>query len=133
MNVDGTRILILGLAREGVSLARFFAERGAVVTVTDSASPDRLRERIHGLGGLPVRLVIGGDHPELVAEADLFYVSPGVPESNTVYRAALEAGLLVESMTTLFFDLCPGRIVGITGSSGKTTTTGLIGHILQAE
>jgi UDP-N-acetylmuramoylalanine--D-glutamate ligase len=62
--------------------------------------------------------------------ADVLYVSPGVPESNPVYQAAVALGLPVRSMTTLFFDLCPGTIIGITGSSGKTTTTGLIGRIL---
>jgi UDP-N-acetylmuramoylalanine--D-glutamate ligase len=79
-----------------------------------------------------VRVAAGGNHPELVEEADRFFVSPGVPETSPVYVAAIGRGLQIESMTTLFFDLCPGPIVGITGSSGKTTTTGLIGHILQA-
>jgi len=87
--------------------------------------------RVRRLHDVPVRFVLGGDHPELVAQADIFFVSPGVPESTPVYRAARAAGLAVQSMTTLFFDLCPGRIVGVTGSSGKTTTTSLIGHILR--
>jgi UDP-N-acetylmuramoylalanine--D-glutamate ligase len=76
-------------------------------------------------------VAVGAHHPELTSGADVLYVSPGVPEDNPVYRAAREAGLPVRSMTTLFFDLCPGRIIGITGSSGKTTTTGLIGQILR--
>src|SRR5579884_1425348 len=109
---NGTRILILGLAREGMSLARFFAERGSEVTVTDSASEAKLRSRIDALSGLSIRYVLGGDHPELVEQADAMYVSPGVPETNPVYRAAIETGLPVRSMTTLFFDLCPGTIIG---------------------
>jgi UDP-N-acetylmuramoylalanine--D-glutamate ligase len=125
------RALILGLAREGVSLARFLAERGSDVTVTDAAPLEKLTSRIRSLAALPVRVAAGGHKPELVAEADEFFVSPGVPESNPVYEAAREAGLPVQSMTTLFFDLCPGKIIGVTGSSGKTTTTGLIGHILR--
>jgi len=124
------RVLILGLAREGLSLARFFAP-SAVVTVTDAADETSLGERAAELAALDVRLVAGGHHPELVRDADRFFVSPGISESNPVYVAAREAGLQVESMTTLFFDLCPSPIVGVTGSSGKTTTTGLIGHILQ--
>lgn len=133
MDVRGENILILGLAREGVSLARFLAEAGANVTVTDSASAARLAPRLAGLAGPPVRTVLGADYPALVAGMDRFFVSPGVPESNAVYRAAGEAGMPIESMTTLFFDLCRAPIVGITGSSGKTTTTGLIGHILSED
>ncbi|HLJ69013.1 MAG TPA: UDP-N-acetylmuramoyl-L-alanine--D-glutamate ligase [Chloroflexota bacterium] len=131
MDVAGQRILILGLAREGESLARFLAERGAQITVTDAASRDRLAERIRRLRDLPVDIVVGGHHPELVTGADRFFVSPGVPESSPVYEAARRAGLIVESMTTLFFARCPAPIVGVTGSSGKTTTTSLIGHVLR--
>src|SRR5690348_13246576 len=132
MTFDGERVLILGLAREGASLARYLARQGAAVTVTDSAPEDRVRARLSASTERGVRVVAGGDHPELVDDVERFFASPGVPESNPVYRAAVERGLKIESMTTLFFDLCPGSIVGITGSSGKTTTTGLIGHILQS-
>ncbi len=126
-----SRILILGLAREGESLARYFCARGNDVTVTDVASNSRLRGRLDALSGLPVHLALGDHRPDLVEDAEVLYVSPGVPESNPVYRAAAYRGVPIRSMTTLFFDLCPGPIIGITGSSGKTTTTGLIGAILQ--
>ncbi len=132
MDIAGQHALILGLAREGVSLARFLSKQGALVTVTDSANPERLQDQLHQAAGT-ARFVLGGDHPELVDGADLFFVSPGVPEENAVYRAAIDRGLPVQSMTTLFFALCPAPIVGITGSSGKTTTTGLIGHMLRTE
>lgn len=124
------RVLILGLAREGQSLARYFAELGSEVTVTDVAGEEQLRSRLEALSTLPVQTAVGAHYPELVTDADVLYVSPGVPETNPVYQAAEERGLPIKSMTTLFFDLCPGKIVGITGSSGKTTTTGLIGAIL---
>src|SRR5438105_10321344 len=109
MDFDGASILVLGLAREGASLARFLTERGASVTVTDSAAEERLRERLAQLSSLPIAAVTGGDHPELVAGADRFFVSPGVPESNPVFQAAVERGLEIESMTTLFFELCRGH------------------------
>lgn len=130
MDAAGTTVLLLGLAREGQSLARYFQQQGARVLLTDAAPAERLQGRIHALGDGP-ELFLGRDYPELVARADRFFVSPGVPEWNPVYVAARDANLQIESMTTLFFDLCPAPIVGITGSSGKTTTTGLIGHILR--
>jgi len=90
MQINGKNVLILGLAREGVSLARFLARQGAAVTATDSAPASTLRERVDSVGMSSVRFVLGGDHPDLVREADVFFVSPGVPDSNSVYRAAVE-------------------------------------------
>lgn len=131
MDVQNKNILILGLGREGVSLARFFSLRGAAVTVTDSAGEHALDERLRNIAHPSVDFALGAHYPELVSKAEMFFVSPGVPESNPVYESARAAGLPIQSMTTLFFDLCPGQIVGVTGSSGKTTTTGLIAQILQ--
>jgi UDP-N-acetylmuramoylalanine--D-glutamate ligase len=130
MEVRGKRVLILGFAREGESLARYLAGAGARVTVTDAAPAAGFADRVQRLQQLPIELVLGGHYPELVEDTDLFFVSPGVPESSPVFAAARARGLPIESMTTLFFGLCPGRIIGVTGSSGKTTTTGLIGQIL---
>ena len=132
MDVAAKRILILGLAREGVSLARTLVQRGAQVTVTDAAQRDVLLSRLQALQGLDIPSHVGRDHTDLVHDTDMLFVSPGVPESNPVYLAARRAGIPVESMTTLFFDKCRARIIGVTGSSGKTTTTGLIGHIARA-
>lgn len=131
MDPAGRRVLVLGLGREGISLARYLVERGARVTVTDSAPARRLEDAVEALRGLPIDLALGGHRPDTVRAADTVFVSPGVPESNPVYRAAVESGRSLESMTTLFFSLCPAPIVGVTGSSGKTTTTALIGHILR--
>lgn len=131
MEPAGRRVLVLGLGREGVSLARYFATRGARVTVTDSAPAGRLEDAVQALRGLPVDLALGEHRPDTVLDVDAVFVSPGIPESNPVYRAAVETGRGVESMTTLFFSLCPAPIVGVTGSSGKTTTTALIGHIVR--
>jgi UDP-N-acetylmuramoylalanine--D-glutamate ligase len=130
MDLHDKNILILGLAREGASLARFLSQSGASVTVTDSADHAQLAERKSVLDLSSVDCALGRHFPELVSRADMLFVSPGVPENNPVYEAARVAGLPVHSMTTLFFELCAGQIVGITGSSGKTTTTGLIGEIL---
>ncbi|PZS10317.1 MAG: UDP-N-acetylmuramoyl-L-alanine--D-glutamate ligase, partial [Chloroflexi bacterium] len=112
-------------------MAAYLQSKGALVTVTDSSQDARLHDHAQKFDTSAVRLVTGGDHPQLVKEADLFFTSPGVSESNPVYRAARARGLPVHSMTTLFFDLCPGKIVGVTGSSGKTTTSGLIFQILS--
>ncbi|MGH2442222.1 MAG: UDP-N-acetylmuramoyl-L-alanine--D-glutamate ligase [Chloroflexota bacterium] len=122
-------ILIVGFAREGESLARYFASRRYRVIVTDISSLSEAKMRARRIEG-NVEWVLGRHAPELVADADRVFVSPGVPEDNPVVMAARQAGKALESMTTLFFQLCPASIIGVTGSSGKTTTSGLIGHIL---
>lgn len=132
MDIQGKRVLVVGLAREGVTLARFLCEQGAEVTATDTAGGDTLRARLASLDGSPVRTAVGGDHLELLTGTDAVFMSPGVPESNPMFTEAVRRNLPIESMTTLFFERCPGPIVGITGSSGKTTTTGLIGHMARA-
>lgn len=130
MNVANNTALIVGLAREGESLARFLLDRGARVLINDAAPARQLEKRIEAVGP-QAEYFLGEDRPDLVARAQLCFVSPGVPERNSVYQAARGAGLKIQSMTTLFFDECPAPIVGITGSSGKSTTTSLLGHLIR--
>jgi len=126
------RVLIVGLAREGTALARFLAERGAVVTVTDIRPEAALGDRLAGLAGLPVRYALGGHPLSLLDGADIVYVSPGVPLEIPFLAEARGRGLPLSSETRLFTRVCPAPIVGITGSSGKTTTTALVGEMVKA-
>ncbi|HSN73741.1 MAG TPA: UDP-N-acetylmuramoyl-L-alanine--D-glutamate ligase, partial [Anaerolineae bacterium] len=75
----GKRIVILGLARQGIALARFFLREGAQVTISDVAPADQLSAPLTELVGLPVRLVLGGHPPELLDNCDLLCLSGGVP------------------------------------------------------
>jgi len=127
----GRKVTVLGLGREGVSVVRFLAERGAEVTVSDSKRPEELRASLDAVSRWPVRLSLGANIPEAVAGADALFVSPGVPLTNPVVQAARERGVRLDSSLRLFFALCPAPIAGITGSSGKTTTTTLLGEMLR--
>ena len=127
----GKKVTVLGLAREGVSVVRFLAERGAEVTVSDSKRPEELRASLDAVSPWPVRLSLGGNRPEAVAGADALFVSPGVPLTNPIVRVARERGVRLDSSMRLFFALCPAPIAGITGSSGKTTTTALLGEMFR--
>jgi len=130
MDFGGQRATVIGLAREGTALARFLAEGGATVTVSDIKSREELSEGIEALAGLPVRFVLGG-HPTEILEADVIFVSPGVPLEVPILAEAGKRGIPLSSETRLFAQLCPAPIVGITGSSGKTTTTALVGGMLE--
>jgi UDP-N-acetylmuramoylalanine--D-glutamate ligase len=131
-NLIGLRALVVGLAREGTALARFLAEHGARVTVTDAKPAEALVDNLNSLAGLPLSTVLGGHPWTLLDEAQIVFVSPGVPLDSPFIVEAQRRGLPLSSETRLFSHLCPAQIVGITGSSGKTTTTALVGAMLEA-
>jgi UDP-N-acetylmuramoylalanine--D-glutamate ligase len=139
----GKPVAVLGLARSGVALARFLADRGADVTVYDASPADALVARIAELGGRPVRLLLGPavDPALALAGQALITTSPSIssrfPTSEPRLRAALaevEAGgrVPVVSEVDLFLRLCPGLTVGVTGTKGKTTTSSLAAAVLAA-
>jgi len=124
---------VVGLAREGTALARFLAQAGARVTVTDLKSAPDLAEALDDLSDLPLTYHLGGhDVDGLLREAEVVFASPGVPQAAPLLVAARDRGLPVSTETRLFIQSCPGRVLGITGSSGKTTTTSLVGEMLRA-
>ena len=127
-----SRVLVVGLAREGTALARFLAQNGARVTVTDNKPAEALADNRAALAGLPVTFALGGHPLELLDSKDLVFVSPGVPLEIPLLVEARQRDLPLSSETRLFTRLCPAPIVGITGSSGKTTTTALVGSMLEA-
>ena len=128
----GQRATIVGLGREGRDLARFLSLAGASVMVTDARSTDSLSEDLRALEACGVRYSLGGHPLALLDDTDVVYVSPGVPPEIPFLKTARQRGMSISSATELFFDLCPARIVGITGSSGKSTTTAMTGKVLQA-
>ena len=132
MDFKGKRATIIGLAREGTALARFLAEQGAIVTVSDLKNEEELQESIAKLKGLPIRFVLGGHPGAILDQTDILFLSPGVPLEAPIVAEAKKRGIPISSETGLFTELCPAPIIGITGSSGKTTTASLVGQMLKA-
>ena len=127
------RVTVVGLGIEGVDTVRYLASRGAHVTVSDARSRKRLADRVSQVSDLPVALSLGGNDPRTIRGADAVFVSQGVPLDLPGVVEARRDGVPVWSMLALFMELCPGPIVGITGSSGKTTTTALLGEMFRAD
>jgi UDP-N-acetylmuramoylalanine--D-glutamate ligase len=125
----GKKVTVIGLGIEGDDMARYFAGRGAEVRISTVGA---LQHRVDGLRQLGVEVHLGGNEPSHVEGADLVCVSQGVLLSNPAVVAARQQGIAVGSMTSLFFDSYPGPICGITGSSGKTTTTSLVDAVFSA-
>lgn len=124
----------LGVLGGGVGVARFLAQRGADVTVTDLQPPERLAASIAALEGHNVRYVLGEHREADFLGADFIVRNPGVPPTHPLLLLAASHGIPVYMEMTLFFLECPSaRITGITGTKGKTTTTTLLGEILKAD
>lgn len=125
-------MLVVGLGREGKALALYLSRHGFTVTATDSQPAQKLNLEMSELTEAGVSLVLG-EHPlSLLDQADLLFVSPGIPLETPFLAAARARGLPLSTESRLFCFLCPASILGITGSSGKTTTTTLVGNILKA-
>ncbi len=128
-------VVILGLARQGAALARFFAARDAEVTISDIRPAEKLEAEMAALEeeGLSIRYVLG-EHPlTLLEDCGLLCLSGGVPLDLPIVAAARERGIPLSNDAQEFVARCPAPIVGITGSAGKTTTTTLVGKMLEAE
>jgi len=125
------RVLVVGLARTGVATALFCAARGARVTATDTRGESELGAAVAELRRAGVGLELAGHRQELIREAELIIPSPGVPADAPLLQSARSKGLTIWSEIELASRFLKGRLIGITGSNGKTTTTSLIEHILK--
>ena len=130
--IRNSRVVILGLARQGTALARFLALAGAEVTVSDLQDEAALADYLAELADLPIRYVLG-EHPlSLLDEADLLCLSGGVPVDVPIVVEAQRRGILLSNDAQIFLEQCPASVIGITGSAGKTTTTALVGEMCRA-
>src|SRR3989442_12184498 len=127
----GKRVLVGGLARTGAATALFCAGGGANVTGTDARTESEIGEAIAPLRAAGVKLELGGHRENTFLEQDLIVPSPGVPADAPLLQAARAKGVTIWSEVELADRFLSGRLIGITGSNGKTTTTSLIEHILR--
>lgn len=132
--LSGLNLLVVGLGREGLALAEFFRAHGLAVTATDSRPEETFGDAVvSSLAEQGVSLVLGQHPLDLLEQARILFVSGGVPLNSPFIQAAIERGLPLCTESKLFCYLCPATIIGITGSSGKTTTTTLVGKMLAGE
>jgi len=131
IDLAGKRVLVVGLARTGVVTALFSAGYGATVTATDERPETELQETAAKLRSAGVTLELGGHRAESFLEQDLIVVSPGVPAKLPELELARAGGTPVWSEIELAWRFLRGKLIAITGSNGKTTTTSLVAHILQ--
>jgi UDP-N-acetylmuramoylalanine--D-glutamate ligase len=131
IELEGKRVLVVGLARTGIATALFCAARGAIVTATEERDEADIAETVAKLRAASVKLELGGHREETFLAQDLIIPSPGVPANMPHLEAARTAKIPVWSEIELASRFLSGRLIAITGSNGKTTTTSLIGHVLE--
>jgi UDP-N-acetylmuramoylalanine--D-glutamate ligase len=129
--LKGRRALVLGAARSGIAAAALLQERGAAVRLSDRRPEAELEPAARALAGAGVRLEAGSAQ-QTCGDADLVVTSPGVPFDAPPLAEARRRGLTVWPEVELAWRLLEGRVVGVTGSNGKTTTTALTAHLLRA-
>lgn len=132
LDVNGKRVVVVGLGTSGVAACRLLAARGARVVATDAKKRDQVSAEVHALEGQGISLVLGGHAGAKLDEADLVVVSPGVPmfaELSAAERKGVriwgEVELAVQALAK------PAPVVAIGGTNGKSTTTSLVGALLE--
>lgn len=131
IDLAGKKVLVVGLARTGVAVSLFSSGYGATVTATDEKPEAALGDVPEKLLAAGVQLALGGHSPEMFLEQDLIVLSPGVPANLPGLAKARAGGVPVWSEIELAWRFLRGKLVAITGSNGKTTTTSLVAHILK--
>jgi UDP-N-acetylmuramoylalanine--D-glutamate ligase len=125
----------MGLGRHGggAAAARFLAGQGAIVTVTDLADADALADSLAGLADAGIgRFHLGGHRESDFQAADLVVVNPAVRPGDPLVELARKSGARLTSEAELFLDACPARVIGVTGTNGKSTSAAMTAAILSA-
>jgi UDP-N-acetylmuramoylalanine--D-glutamate ligase len=128
MSVAGRRVLVVGAARSGLAAVDLLVDQGARVTLTDVRTSLDAEDTLRARG---VTLELGGHRLETLRETDLIVLSPGVPPEQPLLQTARESGVPIVAELELASWFLRGRIVAVTGTKGKSTTTTLIGRMLD--
>src|SRR3989338_1279206 len=132
MEIRNKNVLVVGLARSGVSAANLLCKLGAKVTITDEKRESELSENIRKLTK-GIYLKLGGHNGVDIANVDLVVISPGVPWDSLFLNRIRENGIRIISEVELAFKYIKAPLIAVTGTNGKTTTTTLIGEMLKKD
>jgi UDP-N-acetylmuramoylalanine--D-glutamate ligase len=128
-SVDGRQVVVVGAARSGLAAATLLRKRGAHVTLSESRASFDESSALEAAG---VRVETGGHQAATLAGADLVVVSPGVPLEQPVFADARARGVEIIGELEMAWRWLKGKVIAVTGTKGKSTTTTLIGHMLTA-
>ncbi len=134
--LQNKHVTVLGLGRfgGGIAVAKWLCQQGATVLVTDQDEEANLLDSIKQLDGLPITYRLGkaNQREEDFVKTDLVVTSPAVKPSSPFLKAAADAGVPISTEICLFVQRCRGKVIGVTGTKGKSTTTALLGLMLSS-
>ncbi len=130
MEIKGKKISIIGAARSGVGAAKLVKRLGGIPFVSDLGSKEKIYDAVNQLEIEKINFEFGG-HSDRVYESTLMIVSPGVPNDSQVLTTARSKGIKLISEVEFAYHYCKGKVIAITGTNGKTTTTSLCGHVFN--
>jgi UDP-N-acetylmuramoylalanine--D-glutamate ligase len=130
MEVKGKKISVIGAARSGVGAAKLVKKFGGIPFVSDFGPKEKIIDAVNQLKNENIDFEFGG-HSDRVYESALMIVSPGVPNDSQVLKSARTKGIKLVSEIEFAYHYCKGKIIAITGTNGKTTTTSLCGHVFN--
>ena len=127
----GRSIAVIGMGVSNTPLIRMLLRAELKVTVCDKSPRERVEEQASELESLGAKLKMGPDYLSKIHKFDVIFRTPGLSPNTLELKKAVEGGSVLTSEMELFFKLCPCKIIGVTGSDGKTTTTTLISEFLR--
>lgn len=127
----GRKAVVLGLGISNLAVIECLLRAGARVIAADRKTASELGERYARLRALPVKMVLGRGYLSALDGQEIAFLTPGMRRDLPELARARRAGVEMSSETKLFFELCRAPIIGVTGSAGKTTTTTLVGLMLE--
>lgn len=131
-NFNGKTVTVAGIGVSNIPLINYLLEKGAVITARDQKPRDKLGGIVNELENKGVKLVLGENYLDNIDDEFIFR-SPGIKFDKPGFMKAIANGSVMTSEMELFFDLCPAKLIGITGSDGKTTTTTLISELIKKQ
>lgn len=131
MNIDGKKISILGAVRSGIASAKLAKQMGAIPFVSDFTDTEEIRKSAETLDTIDVTYELG-QHSEKIYDCDFIITSPGIPSNSSALTLAKEKGIRILSEIEFASWFCEGKIIAITGTNGKTTTTSLCAHVINS-
>jgi len=130
-SLKGDSIAVIGMGVSNTPLIKMMLRAGLKVTVCDKSSRERIGERADELESLGAKFQLGEEYLSKLYKFDLIFRTPGLSPNNPALLEAAQRGSRITSEMELFFELCPCRMIAVTGSDGKTTTTTLISEFLK--
>jgi UDP-N-acetylmuramoylalanine--D-glutamate ligase len=126
------KVAVIGLGVEGVAITKFLVDKGAIVTILDHNTQDKLTQDFYfAVKKLGVTFILGETYLDGLSDFDIIVRSPGVRRFHPKLIDASQKGIVITSLTQIFMELCPCQIIGVTGTKGKGTTSTLIYEMLK--